>query len=341
MSYDDATFSKCLLSAMRKLEKGLWLRNNPFMQSLRSRLPPVNSLVAFEASARHLSFTRAGQELLISREAVSRQIRILESYLGVKLFNRLYRALELTEAGQSFQSVVGESLENIGRETINLQRLTQPTKITVSGTVAITSFWLTPRFPQFRAEHPDVEIRVHVSDEPPDMLAEGIDVGLQYGNGIWPGLKATELFRVESFPVCSPGYLKISGPISSPSDLREQALLYLDGAQHSEENWNWWMEEFDLSLPSSVRTFGFDNYANVIQAALDGQGVALGFSDIIEDLLSKGLLVRPMEQTCVTGYSVYLVVPNGMTLSSNAELFHDWIVSEAKTAQRRAQSLHD
>ena len=125
------------------------------MQSLRARLPPIKSLVAFEASARLLSFTRAGQELRVSREAVSRQIRILESHLGVKLFVRLHRALELTQAGEAFHAVVRESLESIARSADALQRAGQPAKVTVTATIAIASYWLTPRLPKFRAAHPD------------------------------------------------------------------------------------------------------------------------------------------------------------------------------------------
>lgn len=297
------------------------------MQSLRSRLPPVNSLVAFEASARHLSFTRAGQELLISREAVSRQIRILEDYLGLKLFNRLYRALELTDEGENFKSVVSGSLENIANATVSMQNLKHPPKIAITGTIAITSFWLTPRLPKFHDKYPDLEIRVHVSDSLPDMIGEGIDVGLRYGHGNWPGFKATHLFDVEAFPICSPEYLRTAEPIKSPADLLDHTLLHLHG-QHAQENWTWWMNEFGLELPPSVRSFGFDSYASVIQAALDGQGVFLGFSEIIDNLLSKGQLVRPIEHSRMTSFGVYLIVPQGRSLTPNAQKFCDWIISE-------------
>jgi LysR family glycine cleavage system transcriptional activator len=302
------------------------------MQSLRTKLPPINSLVAFEACARHCSFTRAGQEMMISREAVSRQIRILEGHLGTKLFVRLYRAVELTAAGEELQSVVAESLENIASVAINLKRLNQPSKIVVTATVAITSFWLMPRLPRFRAENPETEIRVNVSDTPIDMRAEGIDVGLKYGDGHWSGLKATHLFDVKSFPVCSPGYLESAGPIETPHDLQDQTLLYLDGSMHSLETWTWWLEKFDEPRPETARTLWFDNYANVIQAALDGQGVALGFTHIISDLLSQGLLVRPMDLTCSKGQAVYLVVPRGSMPTPSVQKFSDWIISEANSS---------
>ena len=299
------------------------------MQSLRSKLPPMNSLVTFEAAARHLSFTGAGEELLVSREAVSRQIRILEDYLGVKLFVRLYRALELTEAGRELQAVVGKSLENIAHTAATLQRAGRSSKITVTATIAIASFWLTPRLPRFRAKHPEAEIRVIVSDAPVGMVAGSFDIGLRYGDGNWPGHKATRLFNVHSFPVCSPGYLKNAAPLRAPVDLLEHTLLNLDGMPHSLEDWNWWLVEAGVRMPASYQTLGFDSYANVIQAALDGQGIALGFSRIVDDLVSRGDLVRPIQTTLSKGCAVYLVVPTGVSLAPVVQDFFDWVLAEA------------
>ncbi len=306
------------------------------MQSLRARLPPIKSLVAFEASARLLSFTRAGQELRVSREAVSRQIRILESHLGVKLFVRLHRALELTQAGEAHHAVVRESLESIARSADALQRAAQPAKVTVTATIAITSYWLTPRLPKFRAEHPDAEIRIAVSDAPIDMAAEGIDVGLRYGDGRWPGIKSVHLFDVNSFPVCSPGYVQNSPPIEAPADLVDHTLLNLDGTAHAMEDWHWWLAGSGVDRPASLHILGFDSYANVIQAALDGQGIALGFSGVVSGLLSRGQLVRPMERALSKGYAVYLVVPSGAVLTPNAQKFYDWIRAEARAQVEKA-----
>ncbi len=299
------------------------------MQSLRSKLPPMNSLVAFEASARHLSFTHAGRELLVSREAVSRQIRLLEDHLGVKLFARLYRALELTEAGRELLSVVAESLANIARTAATLQRAGRPSKITVTATIAIASFWLTPRLPRFRASHPDAEIRVIVSDAPLHSVAESFDVALRYGDGNWPGHKAARLFDVHSFPVCSPDYLKNAVPIVAPADLLQHTLLNLDGTPHSLEDWNWWLVEAGVHMPAPCRVLGFDSYATVIQAALDGQGIALGFSRIVDHLVSRGDLVRPIQSAFSKGCAAYVVVPGGVGLAPVAKDFFDWVLAEA------------
>lgn len=303
------------------------------MQRLGSKLPPLKSLVAFEASARHLSLTRAARELGISREAVSRQIRVLEKYLGVKLFDRLHRAVALTPSGKKFQSVVAESLENIAYVTGAIRRPTRPFKITVSSTIAIASFWLTPRLARFRSNHPNVELHVAISDTPKDLVADGIDVGLRYGDGNWRGLKAFHLFDINSFPVCSPEYLEDAAPLNDARDLLNHNLINLDGAPHASEDWWWFLKGFDVTVPKSFKTLGFDSYDNVIQAALDGQGVALGFSGLVTGLIAQGRLMRPIDSKLTKGLAVFLVIPSAIQPAPRVQDFIDWILEEAAAEQ--------
>ena len=216
--------------------------------------------------------------------------------------------------------------------SVNSSARYRPSKITVTATIAIASFWLTPRLPKFRAKHPEAEISVIVSDAPIDAAARSFDVGLRYGDGNWPGYKASRLFDVHSFPVCSAGYLKGAAPIRAPADLLRHNLLNLDGITHSVEDWNWWLNKAGVHMPASYQSLGFDSYANVIQAALEGQGIALGFSHIVDDLLSRGLLVRPIEHNLSKGYAVYVLVPSGAELIAGAREFHDWIFDEAAPA---------
>ncbi len=300
------------------------------MQSLRARLPPLNALVAFEASARHLSFTRAAEELGVSREAVSRQVRHLEDHLGVALFRRRHRALDLTPAGEELAAQARDSLAAIARAADGLARRRRPAKLTVTATIALATFWLTPRLPRFRAAHPGAEIRVVVSDAPLDLAQEGIDVGLKYGDGRWPGLTARRLFACPSFPVCAPAYLDAGPPIRSPADLTRHTLLNLDGAPHAPEDWRWWLDGA-AGVPEDrpLDILGFDSYANVIQAACDGQGVALGFGGIVDGLLARGDLVRPIPDSRDPGRAVYLVTPAGQALTPLARRFHDWVLAEA------------
>lgn len=302
------------------------------MRNLRRRLPPVNSLVVFEAAARHLSFTRAGQELRISREAVSRQIRAIEAFYGKGLFLRKHRALELTDAGRRLEAAASDGLEMIARASDELVRSGAEETVSVASTVAIASFWLTPRLPRFRSRHPDIAIHVKVSDDPPEMRRDGIDVGLRYGDGNWPQLAATRLFDVASYPVCSLDYLGRAPTLVSAADLGRHTLLNLEGPTHAPEDWNWWLESLGLPKQTPQQMVGFDNYANVIQAALHGQGMALGFSHLMDDLLSQGQLVRPIDETLSKGLAVYLVVPKAATLSRGAQEFRNWILSEAEIA---------
>jgi LysR family glycine cleavage system transcriptional activator len=311
------------------IEKKSRARNTGFMQSLGSRLPPLKTLVAFEATARYLSLTRAAQELGISREAVSRQMRVLEEHLGIKLFDRLHRAVALTPAGRKFQAVVQESLENISYVTGTIRRPGQPFRITVSATIAISSFWLTPRLARFRDANPNVEIHVAVSDTLRDLLTDGIDVGLRYGDGNWKGLTAVRLFGVNSFPVCSPDYLESAAHLARPSDLLNHNLINLDGAPHASEDWWWWLKGHDVAVPRSFKTLGFDSYDNVIQAALDGQGVALGFSGLVTNLINKGRLVRPIGEELSKGLAVFLVMPSAVKPTPRVRGFIDWILEEA------------
>jgi len=301
------------------------------MQNLGSKLPPLKSLVAFEASARHLSLSCAARELGISREAVSRQIRVLEQHLGVKVFERLHRAIALTPSGRKLQPVVQESLENIAYVTGALRRPARSFKITVAATIAVSSFWLTPRLASFRSRHPNTELHVEVSDIPRDLVAEGIDVGLRYGNGNWRGLKAFRLFDVRLFPVCSPGYLQTAAALNSPEDLLNHNLINLDGVAHAAEDWWWWLKAHDVRVPESFKTLGFDSYDNVIRAALDDQGVALGYSGLIARLIAQQRLVRPVDAELSKGCAVYLVIPRSMKPSPRVQHFIDWILEEAAT----------
>ena len=293
------------------------------------RLPPMNALAAFDAAARHLSFTRAGDELRISREAVSRHIRNLEGHLGVRLFRRVHRAVELTEAGKAYRDVVADCLRGLAAAAEGLRRGGGPARVAVTATIAVASFWLTPRLPRFRARHPDVELRVAASDAPAEAAMADADLGLRYGTGAWPGLSATHLFDVDSFPVCAPGYLRDAPPLAAPADLANHTLLNLDGAAHAAEDWTWWLAQAGVPMPPAARMVGFDSYANVIDAAMQGQGVALGFGRIIGSLLDQGKLLRPIAATESRGHAVHLVVPRGAALTPHAQKFFDWIRAEA------------
>lgn len=298
------------------------------MHNLRFKLPPLNSLVAFEAAARHLSFTLAGEELRVSREAVSRQIKSLESFLGQSLFVRLHRALELTEAGRKFNETVGDSLDAIANAASELTDPKASSTVVVSATIAIATFWLTPRLPRFRRAYPDTTIRMTMADAPNDMRQDDVTVGLRYGDGNWPDVNAIRLFDVDSVPVCSPGYLVGAPVLNRPDDLSGHTLLNLDGSSHVPEGWMWWLNAFGVAPPRPSQIIGLDNYATIIQAALDGQGIALGFTGLLDDMLGDGRLVTPLEEALGRNLGAYLVTPEGAPMSTNTRQFHDWVLDE-------------
>ncbi len=299
------------------------------MAHLATKLPPLRSLVAFEATARHASLTGAAQELRMSREAASRHIRVLEEYLGIKLFYRRHRGVELTSAGRTFQTIVQESLQSIANGAATIQSHQRSNGITVSATIAIASYWLMPRLAMFRQKHPDLEIHMKISDAPSDMVADGIDIALRYGDGQWKGLRAQRLFAINSFPVCSPDYLKHAPPLQRAVDLLRHTLINLDGAVHVAEDWHWWLGRVGVRVPKVLKTLGFDSYANVMQAALDGHGVALGFTGLAADLLAKGQLVQPLDTELTRGLAVYLVTPRSNKPPPPVRSFIRWMTAEA------------
>ena len=168
-----------------------------------------------------------------------------------------------------------------------------------------------------------------VSDAPMRSITERFDFALRYGDGSWPGYEARHLFDVDSSPVCTPDYLRKQGPIASPADLTRHTLLNLDGTVHAMEDWTWWLKGQGVTSASELTLLGFDNYANVIQAALEGQGVALGFSGIVDHLLDRRALTRPVGTALSRGQGVFALTPIGTTLNPAAQVFFDWIMREA------------
>ena len=307
------------------------------MEGLGSKLPPLKSLVAFEAVARHLSVTRAGVELRISREAVSRHIRVLEEHLGVKLFDRLHRAVALTPPGKKLQAVVQQSLEDIAYVSRAIGSPAESHKITVTATIAISSFLLTPRLSRYRAKHPNDEIHVVISDQPNDLFAGDVDIALRYGDGNWPGFETIHLFDVQSFPVCTPAYLETAPKLQIPADLVNHTLVNLDGVPHASEDWWWWLDEHNVRVPESLKLLGFDSYDNVIRLVMQGEGVALGFSGLIDDYVDDGRLVRPLGSVENQIQAVYVVLPAATSPSPRVQHFIDWIVEETSEHTTEAE----
>ncbi len=302
------------------------------MSNLRDRLPPANSLLVFEAAARHLSFTRAAQELGVTQAAVSRQIHILEDFLGAKLFARLHRRVELSEQGHVFHNAVSVGLGHIARATEDIRSDSDAADITISCSVTFASYWLMARIAKFRAEFSDVDIRMVASARVRDLAATGIDLAVRYGRGAWPNVTADFMFGDIVLPVCSPGYVEAHGPFDAPSQLGSATLLHLSQFDRNWVTWERWFEAFDTRMPADSRHLYFDNYMVLIHAAVRGEGLALCGGRLAEDFIQREELMRPMQQTLQSDYSFFLLYPSDRPLRMHARRFRDWLLEEARGA---------
>ena len=299
------------------------------MRRLRDRLPPANSLVVFEAVARHLSFTRAAQELLVSQAAVSRQIQLLEDYLGEALFFRKHRAIELTPSGEHFHKAASMGLQYIANASDEIRRDRIASDVTISSSVTFASYWLMSRIAKFRAQFADADIRLVASARVRDFAATDVDLAVRYGRGKWPNIIAHHLFDNEIFPVCAPSYLENEGPIRELSDLQNAILLHLDQFDRNWVTWDSWLKEFDFNAPLSGQSLSFDNYLLLIHAAVRGEGVALCGGRFAEDLIHQGELVRPLNASINSEYSFFLLQSSIRPLRPEALRFRNWLLDES------------
>lgn len=295
--------------------------------------PSINSLIAFEAAARCGSFTRAAAELRISQPAISHTIRLLEAELGVKLFERRHKGVQPTEAGRYLLEQVGTGLTLIHQAVREVRTLTERRQVTLAISTATATYWLLPRVARFKQAYPDIELRCITTDTDPDLEREGIDLAIPLGTGEWPRYRRWRFVDEEVFPVCSSDYLLRHGPLTQPADLARAALLHLEEHYRPRLDWTGWLARFGVSAPRGGRLFSFNDYSIVIQAALEGQGVALGWRHIVAPLIDQGRLVRPVSQSVTTDHPIYLIAPRTAHLGPAALCLRDWLIAEAGRLQ--------
>ncbi len=287
-------------------------------------LPSLNGLRAFEAAARHLSFTRAAAELSVTQTAISHQIRRLEEQLGLKLFVRRNRALALTREAESYLPAVRAAFEDLRRATQRLKRPQRDGLLTVSTLASLAAKWLLPRVVAFQEAHPGIEVRVSASTHLVDFQREEIDMAVRYGRGDWPGLRAHWLMAEDIFPVCSPALRKGRHPLKRPEDLAHHTLLH---ATLSREDWQLWLTA--AGLPTELaqrRGLTFDQSFMCIQAAIEGLGVALGRSAFVEADIAQGRLVVPFDLVLPAEAGFYIVAPEETADDPKIALFRHWLI---------------
>lgn len=288
------------------------------------RLPSLNGLRAFECAARHMSFTRAAEELNVTQTAISHQIRRLEDELGVRLFMRLKDGLALTEEGNAYLPGIRSAFLELRYSTEKLLESSNNSVLTISTLVSVASKWLLPRLPSFREAHPQIDVRISASTEWVDFRKGGIDAAIRYGDGNWPGLRADWLMSDEIFPVCSPRLLTGDKPLNTPVDLAHHPLLQVSGV--TANDWNDWLNAAGQPpLTAKGPRLTFDLAMMAVQAAIDGQGVCIGRSTYVDDDLRAGRLVAPFDLRLKSASGFYLVTPHDQAESKKIVAFRGWL----------------
>jgi LysR family glycine cleavage system transcriptional activator len=290
------------------------------------RLPSLNALRAFEATARHLSFKEAGRELHVTPGAVSQQVKALEGELGVPLFRRLTRAIVLTEHGQALRPKVVQAFQLLAAAVEGVRPAARSGPLNISTFPSIAAKWLVPRLGRFAALHPEIDVRLSASPGLVDLRRDNVDLAVRQGRGKWPGLAAELLFHSQLFPVCSPALLRGPHPLRTPADLRHHTLLH---SSRGDAEWRLWLDAHGVTGVDSSRGPRFSDDALALEAAVDGQGVAIS-RDILEAAdLSSGRLVRPFAQSTPDWFGCYVVYPEERAADPRIVAFRDWIVAEA------------
>ena len=296
------------------------------------RLPSLNALRAFEAAARHESFTNAAAELFVTHAAVSRHIRELEEWLGTDLFNRTGRGVELTDAGRRYGARLTPLFDNMAEATIEAAAQGKVRSLNVSVEPSIASRWLVPRLGRFNELHPDIELNIDPENRLVDFRSDKADLGIRYGLGRWPDVEIQKLVSdVEIFPVCSPRLLKDH---ISPGDLADYNLLHESRKQY----WTDWLHAAGIKGVEDWRGTVFQGHL-AIEAAEAGQGFALGDMILCTDAMAAGRLVRPFALDIKDHGGYFIVRAKGSKESVPARAFREWLQAEMAETQRKFASI--
>jgi LysR family transcriptional regulator, glycine cleavage system transcriptional activator len=292
-------------------------------------MPPLGSLRVFEAAARHLSFRRAADELAITPTAVSHQIRALEERLGMPLFKRQSRAVQLTRAGETLFPVVRGALDDIAQTLDGLRPGRSRPIVTLSVTRGFAARWLVPRLPGFAATGAEIDLHLHASDEPADLRSHSADLAVRYGSGQYPGLSAEFLLRNEFLAVASPWLGSID-----PMQLADKGILTYDWRLQDEHTPDWprWFREAGVTMPKGLRLLHFSDEAHAIHAAIAGQGVVLANRALVAEELANGTL-QALPGPVLRGFDSHLVWPSHRDADPALLRVREWLKHEAATRQ--------
>jgi LysR family glycine cleavage system transcriptional activator len=297
------------------------------------RLPPLNALKAFEAAARNEGFTRAADELCVTQGAVSQQVKALEATLGITLFSRERQRLVLTQAGREYLGVIRDALDRIALGTERLVQSRGSGVLTVSTSPDFAAKWLVNRLGRFAESHPEIDLRVSATMHQVDFVREDVDLAVRHGDGKWSGLDVVRLCSERLFPVCSPKLLSGSQPITTASDLLRFPLLRLDDWT----NWTRWFEAAGVADPVA-RGPVFNRASMLIDAAIDGQGIALARTALAAWDILNGRLVKPIDISLRMANTYWIVCPKAASNAPKIATFRKWLLAEAADDARRLRT---
>lgn len=304
------------------------------------RLPPLNALKAFEAAARLASFRKAARELNVSPAAISHQIKNLEDALGVQLFHRLSRGLRLSDAGQAALPLLRDGFDRLAAAVQQLRRDDGRPALCVSAPPSFAAKWLVPRLSRFAALHPGLDIRLSAS---PALIGanaasagatggarpEEADIVIHFGAGDWTGGRVDKLMEVWALPLCSPRLLRGERPLRRPDDLRHHTLLHDDTGYAGRPEWRSWLAAAGVNGIDPARGPRFNHAALAIEAAAEGQGVALTLEPLARGDLAAGRLIAPFATKLRLRPAYYVMRPDGAKEKPAAEAFRQWLQHEA------------
>ena len=287
-------------------------------------LPPLSTLRAFDAAASHGSFSKAADDLFLTHGAVSRAVKTLEEFLGVKLFERMHRKIVLTRAGEIYAEEVRYALNHLRTGAIRIAAESETGVLSVSTMDSFAAKWLLPRLQNFRNAHPEIELRLSVSDGLTDFISDGIDIAIRYGSGGYDGVDYELLMVEDMFPVCSPHLVSGEKPLVTPEDLRHHALIHDD----MRVDWRAWLTAAGISDLEFDKGPSYNLSSYVVQAAIAGEGVALGRGALVADDLASGRLVQPFVLSLPAPFSYYVVYPRKALERPKVKAFRDWLFAQ-------------
>lgn len=290
------------------------------------QLPSLNALRAFEATARHLSFKEAARELFVTPGAVSQQVKGLEEELNVLLVRRLTRAIELTEAGHTLQVSLRGSFQGISDTVEKLLARDSSGPLTISVLPSFAAKWLVARLGRFQASHPEVDLRISADNNFTDFSKEDVDAGIRHGLGEYPGLRSDWLLPGALLPVCSPRLLEGAHPLTRPEHLRHHTLLHASPANE----WPMWVKAHGVKDVDPTRGPQFSDDGLMLEAAIEGQGVAISREPLVAADLAAGTLVVPFDLIMSDRLAYYFVCPEATAERPKIVAFREWLLEEAR-----------